>query len=223
MDRSVNARVLVAVLSVLSAFSSSASATILSFGAVTEFSGGTPPAVTPNPPWLTVQFDDHGSTGAVDLTITATNLTGSEFVSRLYLNIDPVLESLLTATDFSLPTKTGSFGDVSITVDANNKKADGDGKYDILLSFPTANSGAGRFGAGDAVSYTISSISSLTANSFNFKSVGSSKAYPMAAHIQGDGDNGADGWVTVVPEPCSMTLLAIGVGMLVVSSRLRRR
>jgi hypothetical protein len=62
---------------------------ILEYYASVEFSGA-PPAGSP--PWLKVAFDDEGTPGSVLFELTALNLVGSEFVSKLYLNLDPALD-----------------------------------------------------------------------------------------------------------------------------------
>jgi hypothetical protein len=177
-----------------------------------EFSNGTPPAGSA--PWLTVRFDDGGGSGSVALTFEATNLVGSEFVSGLYLNVDPAINP--TSLSFVNPVKTGSFDTPSISRSTDSYKADGDGYFDILLSFATGGSASSRFGAGETLSYTINGPASLTAASFNFlSSSGNKPGHPIAAHVQGIGQDGAfSGWVTA-PEPASLVLLALSVvGML---------
>jgi hypothetical protein len=185
-----------------------AEATVITRLASVEFSNGTPPAGSA--PWLTVRFDDGGGSGSVTFTFEATNLVGSEFVSGLYLNvvsgIDP--EDL----DFDNLVKTGSFNTPSISLGTDDYKADGDGYFDILLSFATGGGASGRFGPTEALSYTISGPASLTAGSFAALSASGSKpGHDIAAHVQGIGQDGAfSGWVTT-PEPASLSLLALSV------------
>jgi hypothetical protein len=186
-----------------------ATGAVVTFQASYEFSGGTAP--TGAPPWLTASFDDHGATGSVTMTLTATNLTGNEFVSGWYLNLSPALNP--GDLVFSSPTKIGSFTDPTVGLGADLFKADGDGSYDILLSFLTSDGLSSRFSAGDSVSYVITGISSLTASSFDCLGVEESGAgygpFPMAAHVQGIGPDSASGWVTV-PEPACICLLLLG-------------
>ena len=171
---------------------------------------GSPPAV---PPWLTVTIDDGGTAGSVTLTLAATNLTGTEFVSGWYLNLDPDLDP--TALVFSEPTKTGLFDVDSIDTGVDAYKADGDGNFDILLSFGTSNAGGGtkRFGVAEAVEYTITGISTLTAGSFDFDSQGLSGGLPTAAQVQ------SVGWITQLPEPATLALVALGAGALALGRR----
>jgi hypothetical protein len=193
---------------------SQATAKLITLGSDFEFSGATPPASL-TPPWLTTTFDDGGGTGSVVLTLTATDLTASEFVSGWYLNLDPALD--VSSLVFSSPTKVGSFTNPAISLSTNAFKADGDGKYDILLEFDVSAGVANRFTAGDSVSYTITGIATLTADSFNFLSLpaGGHGPYIHAEHVQGIGSESLSGWVSgdelpPIPEPATMSLLAVG-------------
>lgn len=195
------------VLIAVSMFASVAVAGLVEFELSFTYSGTPPEEATP-PPWIKAIFDDDILAGAVTLTLTATNLGDTEFVGTWYFNLDPALDPKELV--FLDPIKTGSFDDPTISTGINMFKADGDGFYDILFSFETADGAMDhRFNAGDAAVYTISSNTDpLTANSFNFISHpdGGQGEYPTAAHIQGI--NGTSGWVTV-PEPSSITLLAL--------------
>ena len=186
-------------------------ATTLTFDYNFTFSG-TDPGGTP--PWLTATFDDQGGSGSVNLTMTAANLTGSEFISKWYFNLNPALNpALLTLSHVSGDTASS----ISKGVDAF--KADGDGYYDLLFSFPTSDN-QNRFGAGESSVYTISGISSLTADDFDFTSVpgGGAGVYQAASHVQSidaacDENSGwiAPGGSTNVPEPLSIILLGLGL------------
>lgn len=183
-----------------------AGATIITFQASVEFSNGTAPVGAP--PWLTATFNDSGGSGSVVMTLTATNLTGNEYVSNWDFNIAPSLD--VGSLVFSGPTKVGSFTDPTISEGEDQFKADGGGTFDIKVHFATSDGSNTLFGAGDAVSYTITGIPTLTANSFNFLSSpsGSKGLFPMAANVLGIGADNCSGWVST-PEPATVVLLAI--------------
>lgn len=190
-------------------------ASIVTFDMSVEFSGATPPAGAA--PWIRATFDDGGGSGSVVLTMESLNLVGTEFVRSWYFNLNPLLD--LNALVFSAPTKVGTFEDPTITRGVDAFQADGDGLYDLLFAFDNAPP-SDRFGVGDAVSYTITGIPTLTANSFNFMSTpaGGHGPFPTAAHVQGIGAGGDDsGWVTV-PEPATASVCLLGAAMV-----LRRR
>ena len=163
------------------------------------FSGVTVPS---NPPWMTETFNDV-SPGVVSLTISNTDLTGGEFIGGVYINIDP--QDNVNSLHFSLVSQRGSFTDPTVNLGEDKFKADGDGYYDILLSFGTAN--GTTFGPGNSITYTLSGFTGLNALDFAYISTSSGGHGPFysAAHVQGVGANSA--WinpsqlVTIVPEP----------------------
>src|SRR5689334_18919894 len=103
-----------------------------------EFSSGTPPA-SATTPWLTAVFTDGATPGTVTLTLTAPHLSGTEFVSGWYFNLGPNSgPGMLDPTKLHFSSGTVGSGALTlptITEALNAYKADGDGKYDILLSF----------------------------------------------------------------------------------------
>jgi hypothetical protein len=178
-----------------------------------EFSGGTSPVGSA--PWLRVNFDDGGSAGSVDMTFTAVNLTANEFVSKAYFNLDPQL--LASGLVFSAPTKTGTFTSPTISLGTNAYQAGPDGLFDVRFDFATGGGANGRFGAGEAVKYTVSGYAGLVASSFAYLSFpsGGQGPFPVAAHVQSIGANGDSGWVThVVPEPASFAAAFLALPML---------
>jgi hypothetical protein len=209
---------LACAFSILASIAAPARAAVITFDLNTEFSGATPPAGAA--PWLRATFDDGGGSGSVTMTLTALNLINQEFTFNWFFNLDPALNP--NSLVFSAPAKVGAFADPAIATGVNAFQADGDGLYDIRLEFDNAPP-ANRFGPGDAVTYTITGIPTLTANSFNFLSApaGGSGPFPTAAHVGGIGGSGdLSGWVTV-PEPVTLGVLMLGV--LPLSRATRRR
>lgn len=155
-------------------------------------------------PWLTLTTRSLAG-GSVELVFEATGLTGAEYASAWYLNVDPATDP--TQLLFSLGTKTGNFALPTISLGTNAFQAGPDGKYDILLEFATAASGGGalRFTDGDSLTYTVSrNGGSLDEGSFDFFSTDSGVygPYHNAAKIQATGTNGlGSAWVQAVPEP----------------------
>jgi len=125
-----------------------ASATIVTYGMNLEFSGGIAPSASA--PWVVVTLNDYNLTGMVDLKVTAPGLTGNESLLGLYLNLDPALD----ADDliFSAPTQNRAFTTPTIGTGLNAFKADGDGSYDILLSFAPGGP-PNTFVTGDSIEY----------------------------------------------------------------------
>jgi len=186
-------------------------------GILYQFS--TPFPTDPSPagpaPWLTADFEN--TTGGVTLTISATGLTGTEFASEIYFNIDPNLNQ--NSLTFSETAFTGTFSTPTIdqAVGDNNYQADGDGKYDFRFDFGTAN--ATRFGSGDSITYKLGGIAGLDAINFGFLSApaGGSGPFYAAARIQSIGDGTVSTWIepgagpvpTLAPEPSSIGLCVL--------------
>jgi hypothetical protein len=159
-----------------------------------QVSGGTAPAGSP--PWLEAVFTDAGQpANTVQLTINAANLSGSEFVSCWYFNLNPALNP--KALSFSVSGSSGSFTDPTVQTGPNGFKAGPDGKYDVLFNFATGGGASTRFSSGDSLTFTITGISGLTASDFDFLSApaGGSGPYGSAAHIQAIAPDDLSGWI----------------------------
>jgi hypothetical protein len=142
-------------------------------------------------------FTDAGQpANTVQLTLSAGNLSGNAYVSCWYFNLNSIMDP--SALQFNASGSTGSFTSPSIMTGANGFKAGPDGKFDVLFSFSSTGDNSTRFTSGDSVTYTITGISGLTADDFNWlsTSAGGSGAYTSSAHIQsGSTDAGCPAWV----------------------------
>ena len=192
----------------------------------------TPFPTDPSPaaptPWITADFENVS--GGVNLTISAVGLTGSEFSSEIYFNLDPGLSLDQSSLVFNETASSGSFSTPTISQGAgdNNYKADGDGKYDFRFNFGTSS--GTTFGAGDSITYFISGIPGLMASSFSFQSApaGGSGPFFAAAHIQALAgglstwiEPGGGPMITPIPEPAPMAFLGVSA-MLLAAFRLRK-
>lgn len=177
--------------------------TVIVYEASALYSGFSPEGPAP---WATVTLDDGGSQGSVTMTLSAMDLPGTEFISDWYLQLSPGLDPQKLV--FSAPTKVGSFTAPAINLGHDQFKAGPMSSFDIDLAFATAASDGGsrRFVGGNSLSYTITGIPTLTADSFSDLDAGT--AQHVAVHIQGIGTSSYSGWVTA-PEPASLSLLAL--------------
>jgi hypothetical protein len=174
------------------------------------FSGTDPGGISVTSPWLTATFDDGIASDSVRLTLTASDLVGSEFVSKWYFNLDPLIDPVGLVFDYSSGGPQAT--DISKGIDAF--KADGNGHYDILFEFSTSMD---KFGPGDSVVYDIT-LAGINASSFYFESTpknNSTTKFFSAAHVQGvvtPGETGTtSGWIAAVPIPGSVALLGSGL------------
>ena len=178
---------------------------------------GTAPAVSPA---LQVRFEDGFGANVVRITMDATNLTGNEFVSNWFLNVNPLIDP--ATLSFSLVSAPGvpSFGVSNILKGANAYRADGDGFYDLEFDFPPPpGSFAAKFTSGEKVVVDAYRSSGLAFSDFFFLSAPAGPGNPgpfyAAAHVQGIGAGNDSGWIgtgsadiTAIPEPASGAMLA---------------
>lgn len=199
-----------AVVALLGCAASARASVVYDFN--TEFSGGTPPSGPA--PWIIATFSGTSTPGQVQLTVTTAGLTSSEKISGLYFNLDPTLD-VNDLSFHSLNGGSGTVDDSSLQLGENQFMADGDGKYDILLSYPTSK---GTFNGGDTSSFdiTYSGAGTFDAASFFFLSLpaGGHGPFYAAAHVLNTSSSGGSGWVapvSAVPLPPSLPLLAAGL------------
>lgn len=213
-------------LALMLALAYKAEATGINYEFGTVFSGqSTPPAAAP--PWVEATFLDV-TPGTVQLTVTNVGLSSGEFMSGLYFNINPA--DNVNNLKFSEVSSAGSFTAPMISLGEDSFKADGDGKYDILLSFGTSN--GTTFTTDNSITYTITGIASLSSSDFGYQSTPAGGAGPFyaAAHIQGTPpNNGQSCWIEPdkgplpVPEPSPKLLLALLAGLFFAARRWQDR
>jgi hypothetical protein len=195
-----------------------------------EFSDADDPLGTITLTFTDTTFDIGGTlVDGVQITID-NDLVDTEFLSELYFNIDPALD----LADLTFDVVDGV--PVTLTTDEDNLKADGDGWYDILLQYATANDNPADRYYGDSTDtvinvYFADLTTVLTADAFDYLSVESGNgSFVAAAHIQGiqvdyDGDgiytDDGSGWITTaVPVPAAVWLFGSALlGMVGVARR----
>lgn len=185
--------------------------------------GAVPPAGSL--PWLTFTTTDLGA-NQVQLDFEATNLSGTEYISEWYFNLAPGLDP--SQLVFSSPVQVGTFS-LPLAIDraTDAYKPDGDGRYDVRLTFDETNSGLIRFAAGDKLSYTVSYTGgSISAASFDFLSApeGGSGPFYSAAHVNSTGVGGlGSAYIAAVPEPSTAVYGVVAALAVLAGGRHRRR
>jgi hypothetical protein len=194
----------------------------------TVFSGQSTAPASPGP-WTDVTIRDV-TPGTVSLTVSNVGLSSGEFLSELYLNLNP--SDNVANLKFNLVSAHGSFTNPTVSLGEDNFKAGGDGNYDILLSFSTAH--FSTFTVGDSITYQVTGISNLVASDFGFLSSpdGGFGPFYAAVHVQGTlpnnlgscwGEPGLGPELLNVPDPASRLLLAVAAGLWFTARRLRCR
>jgi hypothetical protein len=208
----------------------------LTYNYDTKYSHGFAPA-SDTTPWLSATFSDTDTTdNTLLLTLSADNLTGSEFVSNWYFNLDPAFKNMIPWKSRPGSVKIEYLGGTeypTVGINSNSYKAGSNGDFDIRISFATK--GSKRFEAGDSATFKITfdpgtSDLSLGEDSFNFASEGKHGGLYTAAHVQGIHDKFSS-WVTGNPKismvtaqvPIPGAIWLLGSGLLGLLGIRRRR
>ncbi|MER3413378.1 MAG: hypothetical protein C4340_00950 [Armatimonadota bacterium] len=164
-------------------------------------------------PWATLTIQNSG---ADTVNMTLTHNAGSaqgQFISKLLLNIDPF------ATGLSIIPGSPKIVGWGYGVD---QFTDASGKFDMYVNFQVSNQngGADRLKPGESVSWQVTG-NGLDENHFVALSQGNLNVFGLL-HIQGIPPDGGSGKVAPVPEPGTLTAIAVGLAALA-SRRLKRK
>jgi hypothetical protein len=158
----------------------------------------------------TLSVVQHGSN--VDFLLTA-SLAPGEFVTGLYGNRDPFVAH--TAAEFASRAGTGANAALPLTSGLNGYKADGDGFFDYVWDFETANSGP-RLDGTDTFSWTFFNTSlDDVVDAMSVNGPSGKTGFTFALKVQGLGNQGS-GWFNStitqqVSEPATAALLALAL------------
>lgn len=193
-----------------------ANAATVTYGLGTLYTGATPSG---SAPYVTLAFDDNNTTNNVTLTIGTAGLTpGTQFISNLWFNV--LGNPALTITMVANPNVTAPVVTQKANGGNTGNAANGyNNVFDVRLEF--ANSGSGRFDAGETAVFNITcGACGLTAASFADTASGNSGNIFNAVHVQGlpQGLSGhLTGGSSSVPEPGTYALIGsalLGLGLL---------
>lgn len=185
---------------------------VLLYELSTVVSGGTPSGPTP---WATATFQNVGDD--VLLTMTTTNLSSGEFISKWGFNFEGGDATGLTFTRQDAPPP----GTTTVSFDQNL----GAGlAFDFIFNMPTANTLNSRFVNGNDLVFLISGLNPINEDMFNVLSSNGTFSVPTLAHIQGITGDPSSGFVTVpIPEPSTYLMLGSMLGLAALIAYKRRK
>jgi hypothetical protein len=207
-----------------------ASAAIVQFQLATPIvmpdpADNTPPP-TSAPPFATMKFTDTAP-GVVQLLVSSSLESSTDFVSQIGFNLDPALDPTLVS--FTKTGSTGTFTDPVTSSGVNNQALTGNspGIAGFDFRFDFFNGANIRFDGNDTLTYNLTCpacAGTLDAADFNFVNGGTFSGYfaaaklgfsgtPVDSNASRVGDNiAADNTISAVDEPA--TLAVIGAGLL---------
>lgn len=200
----------------------------------TVYSGNEAPAGSSA--WLsTILTDTQGqSSNAVLLTVDASGLVGSEFVSGFYFNLAQAINP--GSIRFSEVSRQNFVGNVNFFQgQQDDQNAGGGFRFDLGLAFPTQ--GGQRLGAGGVYSILLERDGGLSIYDLLVETQSTGYGNSLSvAHVQSLWD-GSSAWITagtsfstvpgtggaVVPEPSTWAAAAVMAGLVVFPVWRRRR
>jgi hypothetical protein len=199
-----------------------------SFGSLVNVSAGGTMAGTG--PWLDLQISDTTTAGTLAFNINSLNLTGSQTISGIFLNLPTALAATLTGISISSPSVTNApiaFVPYSSTSNAANSSfsttqniaglaAGVGGSYDVYVKFPTGVLTPGGSAAAGETFNLVFAGGAPTANDFLTMSLpsgaGKPSYYALAAFTN-SGGTGGTGTAYVAPVPLPAAALLFGTGL----------
>jgi hypothetical protein len=185
-----------------------AQATTITFTDFQKFSGG---ADRPN---VTATIEDTSTAGTVQITMSASTLVDNGKVFGWYFNVGLPGLSRANFAYSSGVVASSILVDYSNPTNPTTLKADGDGYFDILFSFP--GTGVGTFDAGEQSIYTVTHAG-LTAEAFKaLSSTGGGQGVYYSVVKQSSWWGTETTKTTAVPEAGTLMLLGpglIGIGL----------
>lgn len=194
----------------------------LSLNLDTVVSGTTPAG---SAPWLNATFTSLNA-NTIQLTMSAVNLQGSEFVSNWSFNVvsSQNINNLTFTPVISPPPSSNTVTTGTQSVSGSQTiQVDGGGKYSVQFSFPTSNGTNSRFVNGATAVVDITGAN-INPSIFDLSSIpGGNGSFFSIAHIQSIGPQGADsafvGSTGAVPEPSTYLILGSMLGFVILASR----